>query len=257
VNKRPLILISGGTQEKGSEFGDLSLSLSECYSEAIKIAGGIPVVLPCLDDETVVAQAIARVDGILLTGGDDIGPDLYEPDMSAAIRRTIVTAHPLRDITELCMIREIFQQRKPLLAICRGQQLLNVAFGGNLIADLPLQMKSCLNHKRFDRKSDPVHDIQIVPDSLLAKISGDVKLAVNSSHHQSVGRVAGPLRVVGRASDKVIEALELKPEAANMLPFMIAVQYHPERLFDRYPPHLELFRQFVQASASQGKQSKT
>ena len=147
-----------------------------------------------------------------------------------------------RDLRELLLIDEVFRQRKPLLAICRGHQMLNVALGGTLVADIPSQLPRAINHRRMDRRSEIVHEVRLTPGSLLAKITGRQRLGVNSTHHQAVARVAAPLKVAAVSSDGIIEGLELKPGAASMLPFLLSVQFHPERLVDRYPEHRAIFR---------------
>jgi putative glutamine amidotransferase len=103
------------------------------------------------------------------------------------------------------------------------------------------------NHRRQDRRSNIVHEAQLTEDSLLAKITGTQVLGVNSTHHQAVARVAEPLCVTARSADGIVEAMELKPEAAGALPFLLSVQFHPERLADRYPAHRAIFRAFTQA----------
>jgi putative glutamine amidotransferase len=147
----------------------------------------------------------------------------------------------------LLLIGEVFRQRRALLAICRGQQVLNVALGGTLIVDIATQVPGALNHVRLDRKDKIVHKVALTPGSILNKISGAQTLGVNSSHHQAVGRLAAPLRVTGASSDGVIEGLELAEPAARMLPWLVAVQFHPERLFEQHDAFLELFRSFIGA----------
>ena len=154
---------------------------------------------------------------------------------------------------ELVVIDEVFRQRKPLLAICRGHQLLNIALGGTLVADIRRQIPRALEHRRMDKRNGTVHEVRLTPGSILAKIAGGQKLAVNSTHHQAVGRVAEPLRVTARSADGVIEGLELKPGAAGWLPFLLSVQFHPERLADRYPKHGAIFGVFTQACAPRRK----
>jgi enolase len=147
----------------------------------------------------------------------------------------------------------VFRQRKPVLAICRGHQLLNVALGGTLIVDIPTELPHAQNHSRPDRRFDIVHDARLTADSLLAKIIGTQTLGVNSTHHQAVGRVAPPLQVVARSDDGVVEAMELKPEAARWLPFLLSVQFHPERLAERHPEHRAIFDAFARACASRAR----
>ena len=135
---RPLILVSPSIEKRGVEFHDLSASLSVKYDYAILQAGGIPVTAPATTDRALLAEAVRRADGVLLTGGDDINPDLYDKNLPRAIRETVGMTPDGggRDWRELVLIDEVFRQHKSLLAICRGHQLLNIAIGGKLIADI-------------------------------------------------------------------------------------------------------------------------
>ncbi len=247
---RPLVLITPGTDRQGTEFADMSCSLADRYPSAIIAAGGIPWVLPCLPDPHVVAEAVRRSDGVMLTGGDDVQPELYARRLSRKLGKKVNPAEPARDLFELMVIGEVFRRHKPLLAICRGQQLLNVALEGDLIVDIPTQAPGALNHNRPDAKDAVVHKVALTRDSVLTKIAGKQMLGVNSSHHQAVGRVATPLRVTAVSPDGIIEALELADGEAARSPFLLAVQFHPERLFDRHREHLELFRSFTRACKS-------
>jgi putative glutamine amidotransferase len=249
MSKSPLILISPSIQEAGIEFSDRSISLSENYTRAIADAGGIPVIAPSGTSRALVAECVRHCDGVLLTGGEDVEPELYEKKLPAKVRRTVATTPDggERTLRELYLIDEIFRQCKPTLAICRGSQLLNVALGGTLIADIPLQVPKAMNHRRMDKRSEKVHEVRLTADSLLAKITGRRTLGVNSTHHQAAGRVAGPLRVVAASADGIVEGVELRPEASRLLPFLVAVQFHPERLQKRHPEHRALFRAFVKA----------
>lgn len=244
-------MISPSTERKGPEFGDLSSSLSGCYDHAVINGGGLPFSLPATISRKVIAECVSRCDGVMLTGGDDIEPRLYGNGLPARVRSTVSVSPDggARDFRELLLIDEVFRQRKPLLAICRGHQLLNVALGGTLVADLPSHAPRGLNHRRFDKRDDSVHEVQLTPGSLLAKITGVRKLGVSSTHHQAVGRVAEPLTVTALSGDGVVEGLELKPGAVQWLPFLLSVQFHPERLEDRYPEHRAIFRVFTQACA--------
>jgi putative glutamine amidotransferase len=199
----------------------------------------------------VIAQSIARSDGVLLTGGDDIEPRLYGRQLPKRIGQTVNVTPDSgeRDYRELLVIDEVFRQRKPLLAICRGHQILNVALGGTLVADIPSQRPRALSHGRNADRDQVVHDVRLTPGSLLAKITGGLKLGVNSTHHQAVARVAAPLRVTAASNDGMVEGLELKPGGSHWLPFLLSVQFHPERLVDRYPVHRAIFQTFARACA--------
>ena len=232
----PLILITPSIERRGVEFHDLSASLSVKYDFAVTQSGGIPVTAPVTADRALLAECVRRVDGVLLTGGDDINPDLYDKNLPPAIRKAVgVTPDGgRRDLCELILLDEVFRQHKPLLAICRGHQLLNVALGGALIADIRRQVPGALNHRRMDKAGDLVHEAPLTAGSLLAIITGKQILGVNSSHHQAVLEPAGPLTAVARTRDGIVEAMEWQPEVARRMPFLLSVQFHPERLTDRH-----------------------
>jgi len=249
----PLIAITASMQKAGVEFGDDSLSLSNRYSLSVLAAGGLPWVIPNIPSPELAAEVLRRADGVVLTGGDDLQPRLYAEELSPKLRRTVGPPEPERDLFELQVIEEIFRQRKPLFAICRGLQILNVALGGTLIVDIPAQVPGALEHKRMDRKNEIVHEVDVAPRSMLARLTDRTKLGVNSSHHQAAGRVSKMLKVVAQSADGVVEGLELRPSVANQMPFLLAVQFHPERLSARYREHGALFESFV-AACSRGWQ---
>jgi len=243
----PLILVAPSTEAKGAEFEDWSVSLSNRYTDAIIAAGGLPVIMPATTDRKTVAVAVSRCDGVLMTGGDDLNPKLYVDHLPEKLART-TGGHDLpRDAWEAILVDEIFRQQRPLLGICRGQQMLNVALGGTLIVDIPSEVPHALNHTQMARKTEVVHTVSVTPDTLLAGITRTKSLGVNSTHHQAVGKVADALRVSAQSADGVVEALELKD--AGQLPFLLTVQFHPERLLDRGARYLQIFSAFVRASA--------
>jgi putative glutamine amidotransferase len=245
MNRRAVILIAPSTALKGEEFADASISLSNRYADAIIAAGGLPLIFPATTNRAICVESVQRCDGVLLTGGDDIDPQLYAKELPEELAKTLGPLEPERDKWEAALIAEVFEQHKALFAICRGHQMLNVALGGTLIVDIARQMPGALNHRCTERKMEPVHEIQIAPDSLLARVTGRRTLGVNSTHHQALGTVAEPLRVVAQSSDGVIEAVELKEP--GRLPFLLSVQFHPERLIDNNAIFLLLFGRFVTA----------
>jgi putative glutamine amidotransferase len=253
MRRRPLILVSPSVETKGIEFDDLSLSLSTRYEHALLNAGLLPWPILTLASRADIASCVSRADGVLLTGGEDVAPVLYDQQMPQRLRKKCILTPDggARDLRELMLVDEVFRQRKPLLAICRGQQVLNVALGGTLFADLPTQLPDALNHRRMDKRCAKVHDVQLTPGGLLAKITRKRVLGVNSTHHQAVQRVADILAVAGRSADGVIESMQLKPAAARLLPFLLSVQFHPERLADRHPEHHAIFAAFAKACAAQ------
>lgn len=249
MTRAPLILISPCIEKKGEEFGDLSISLSETYQMALMGAGAIPLVMPMTASRKVIAECVRRVEGVLLTGGEDVDPALYGRRVPPQLRRKVVVTPDggARDLREITLVDEVFRQHKPLLAICRGHQVLNVALGGTLILDISSQLPGALNHRRIDKRSEVVHEVHLTGDSLLAKITASRALKVNSTHHQAVDRPAEPLNVTGRSPDGVVEAMQLKPELAHLLPFLLSVQFHPERLVEKYPAHRAIFTAFARA----------
>ena len=251
----PFILVTPCSQDKGAEFGDSSLSVSQCYTRAIQAANGLSCVMPLCAAKDEIEEYVKRCDGVMLTGGNDLAPGLYRQDMPARIRKRVGKPDSQRDCLEMQVIESVFRQRKPLLGICRGQQILNVAFGGTLISDIPAEVPQALNHLRMDLSREPVHDIAIASDSLLAKATGKSSFGVNSTHHQAVDKVAPPFRVTAASPDGIIEAMELLPEESGLLPFFLSVQFHPERLFDRKPEFLRIFASFMRACALGGTES--
>ncbi len=246
MNNRPTILVSPSTERKGAEFADASINLSNRYTEAVLASGGLPQILPSTTSRAVISEFVRRSDGVMLTGGDDIEPNRYSKDLPPELAKTVGGIEPERDAWEQILVEEVFAQRKPLLGICRGHQMINVALGGTLIVDIPTQVPGALQHKQMEKKSEPVHEISIKPNSLFARITGAEKISVNSTHHQAIGRIADLLYMTAASSDGIVEVTELKDAAR--LPFFLTVQFHPERLLDRYKTFLKIFETFVDAA---------
>jgi putative glutamine amidotransferase len=247
--RRPLILVTPSTGRRSIEFGagDHSISLGSRYLEAVIDAGGLAVALPLTTDPATLGELVARSDGVMLTGGDDLDPHLYWPDVPSELLAKCECAEPARDRMELLLVEEVFRRQKPLFAICRGHQLVNVAAGGKLVVDIATQRPDALGHCRMDRKHDIIHDVSMPADSLLAAICGTQTLGVNSTHHQAVAEVGRPFRSAAESTDGVIEATELRPEDRGLLPWYLSVQFHPERLRQTHPEHAALFAAFVAA----------
>ncbi len=190
MNRPPLVLVSPNIETKDKEFGDRSTSLSETYQLALMAAGAIPLALPASVSRPVIAECLSRCDGVLLTGGEDVEPKIYANGLPPRLRQKVrVTPDGgQRDLRELLLIAEVLRQRKPLLGICRGHQMVNVALGGTLVVDIPSQLPEAIQHRRMDKRSQVVHEVRLTAGSLLAKITGRTTLGVNSTHHQAVAR---------------------------------------------------------------------
>ena len=243
-------MIAPGTAKAGKEFHDYSISLSNTYLQAVIEAGGLPLVAPGAPTHKLVVEMVERMDGVLLSGGDDISPTLYLDSVPQQLGKTCGEPDENRDLFETLLIKETFRQKKPLLAICRGYQMVNVALGGTLIVDLPTQAPSEIRHSEMDLMDEVVHSIRFEEGSMLGKILQAKEIGVNSTHHQAVGQVAPGLKVVARAADGVVEAIE---SCEPVLPYFLGVQFHPERLISRMPVFKEIFRSFISACAGNRK----
>lgn len=196
--------------------------LNSTYVTALESAGLIPVVAPPLASGESAHTIMSRVDGLLLTGGEDVEPSLYGQDRSANCGISNIA----RDHTEIALVRAAHAMRKPVLAICRGPQLLNVALGGTLIQDIPSEVPGALGHNAREDRAARVHEVTIDGDSLIAAAIGATRISVNSLHHQSVRDIAPGLRVTARAPDGVVEGIESDSDDW----WVMAVQWHPEEM---------------------------
>lgn len=212
------------------------------YIEAISTAGGVPVMIPLGLSEEELLTIFERVDGILLPGGGDIEPAFYR----GTSHKSMWGVDPERDRSEFVLSRAAVQKGKPILAICRGIQVLNVALGGTLWEDIGSMVPNSLEHDNSNGtpRNYLAHPVNIQPDSVLAKVIGKTECVVNSIHHQAIRDLAPELMVTAHAPDNVIEGAEV-PEH----PFAVAVQWHPENLIADDPAMLALFRALVEASA--------
>ena len=256
MSRAPSILITASTAKAGVEFLDVSISLSNRYLSGVFQAGGVPFTMAIIPDQKLVEEYVSRCDGVLMTGGDDINPKLYQKSLSAELKKTLELATAERDNTDLLVIKEVLRQNKPFFAICRGMQLMNIAMGGTMYVDIPLQVPAASRHSRPDLKDKIVHPMAVAKGSLLQQITGKNNFGVNSSHHQAIKDLAIGLQVTGRAPDGIIEALELSPENQSMLPWFLGVQFHPERLFQAHQTHFALFTSFIKSCTRKNKSGK-
>ncbi|MEJ2666190.1 MAG: gamma-glutamyl-gamma-aminobutyrate hydrolase family protein [Deinococcales bacterium] len=212
------------------------------YALAMAAAGAVPLLAPNVDAALADRYADAA-DGLLLTGGVDIDPYLFDasphPDLGSVDRR--------RDAFELALYRAFRERGKPVLGICRGIQLVNVAHGGSLHQHLP-RVPDTEQHAQRDVTGAPLQRVALETGSRLAEAFGTQVLRVNSFHHQAVDRVGDGLRAVARADDGIVEALELEDGDDA---FVVAVQWHPEMCWDTHPEHHTPFRMLADACRSQ------
>ncbi|MHB1295580.1 MAG: gamma-glutamyl-gamma-aminobutyrate hydrolase family protein [Anaerolineae bacterium] len=220
--------------------------LPEAYPQAILAAGGIPLLLPLTDDGTVLHRLVGMLDGLLLAGGGDVEPQRY----GAQPGRDLIYMDSLRDSTEITLTQLAVTEGIPVLGICRGTQVLNVALGGSLIQDIPSEVPGSAQHRLPDSpdRQRALHPVKVAADSLLAGalgLEGDVDPApvwVNSRHHQAIAELGSGLVVSARSTaDDIVEAVEM-PDYPS---FFLGVQWHPESMVPEDAQMVRLFRRFV------------
>jgi putative glutamine amidotransferase len=213
------------------------LALGAAYLDAVAAAGGIPVILaPLPAPET--ESLLDRLDGICLSGGPDLDPAAY----GAHAHPLLGPTEPEVDAFELDLVRRAQRRGLPVLAICRGLQVLNVARGGRLIQHLPDAVGTDVTHRQANPASQATHSVTVNPGTCLEQLVGRTRVKVNSFHHQSVASLGRGLRVAARSADGVIEAIEAPAD-----PFVVGVQWHAECLVHE-PEHAALFTALVDAS---------
>jgi putative glutamine amidotransferase len=213
--------------------------LDHRYVEAIKDAGGYPVLLPIARRPRVIERSLDALDGVVIVGGEDVHPRLYGEAPRAGTKAVF---GPRLDFDKR-LYREVRRRGLPLLGICYGMQLVNVLEGGALFQDIRRDARSRRNHRS---RRYPIHDVHVEPGSRLRRILGRSTISVHSEHHQAVSRVAPGFRPVAFAPDGIVEAIEGEDEK------VLAVQWHPERTL-RSPASRKLFRSFVRLCASRSR----
>ncbi|MFC2023521.1 gamma-glutamyl-gamma-aminobutyrate hydrolase family protein [Chloroflexota bacterium] len=213
---------------------------NQTYIRALVRSGAAPLILPQLTDPNLLRSLYELLDGLLLPGGEDVGPSLYGEPVHERCGRV----SPARDEMELMLARWAMADGKPLLAVCRGIQVLNVAGGGSLFQDIGAQIPGSDRHDWYPGypRDKLAHSISVSPQTRLASILGTTSLSVNSLHHQALKALAPGLSVVAQAPDGVIEAVE-----ASGHPFALGVQWHPEELAQSDARAQGLFDSLVQA----------
>jgi len=196
--------------------------INNAYVEAVVKAGGSPILIPLTNDSQVLEEILSRIDGLILSGGGDIYAPLFNEELHPAVESYDLE----RDNYDIQLVRMAAAKQMPVLGICRGCQLINVAFGGNLIQDIPSQVPdSKINHNQSELKTQGVHTVNVLPDSKLRKIVNADCLLVNSIHHQAVNEVALGFEAVAFSDDNVVEAIESTEEKS-----IRGVQWHPEQM---------------------------
>jgi putative glutamine amidotransferase len=212
------------------------------YVEGVAGAGGAPVVLPPVGEESAAEALIHSLDGLLLSGGSDLDPSYYGEKPVSELGVTL----PERDAFEMALVGLALRRGMPVFGICRGMQVLNVALGGTLYQDLPSQWEQDpLKHRQDTPKWQPTHEVRVSEGSYIAEVMGRESVKVNSYHHQGIRDLAEGLVVTGRSSDGVIEAVEAEDLSERWL---LGVQWHAEAMRGSGPQQESLFEAHVSAA---------
>lgn len=232
---KPIIGIIPAIDEmKGQYF------ISEDHIQSITFAGGLPLMLPYVSHDMDVNDIINKLDGLYLTGGNDIDPSFFNEEP----HQNLGEVNRIRDIFEIMCTKRAIMVKRPVFAVCRGAQILNIALGGDMYQDIYAQHKGeLLQHQQQAIKSHPSHDVHLTTNSLLYELIGKKRIKVNSRHHQANRRLGQSLAVAATASDGVIEAVEQLGNA-----FVLGVQWHPENMaVTNDEPSLALYDGFIRA----------
>lgn len=238
----PVIGITGmrhNLTSRAAAQGIMAVLSADDYSHGVEAAGGAPFVLPYITEESTLEAWSDRLDGLILAGGEDVDPLLFGEEPKNGLGSIV----PERDILEIKLIHLMMKRNKPILGICRGMQVINVAFGGSLYQDLGNQWSGKILHRQRAARNYLSHHVKLEPDSLVSRcLGGKSEILCNSFHHQAVKDLAEGFRPTGWDPEGLIEAME-----HNRYPFLVAVQWHPENLWKDYSEFLGLFKGLVDA----------
>lgn len=206
--------------------------VTDAYVQAIKSVGGLPILLPMVKSKAVISEYVSLCDGFLFCGGGDITPLLFGQEPTNGIGRTDITL----DLFQIRLMRQALESEKPVLAICRGMQVLNVACGGTIYQDLNEIDSDTINHMQTSlSRKDISHKVSFASKSHIHRILGPFAYT-NSFHHQAIDRIGKNLIVTGTTGDDIVEAIEMPSHS-----FVLGVQWHPENMLDSAPNMKQLF----------------
>jgi len=235
--RRPSIGITPDLAEPTPSQPFPKYELKAAYADAVLRAGGLPLVLPYSDDRAIIDCWLDRISGLVITGGAfDIAPELY----GETAREGLGPVKAARTGFELALLKAALQRHLPMLGVCGGMQLLNVAFGGTLYQDIAREVPDARPHEQQHDRTQPHHPVEVKAETTLAECVGKGQLMVNSTHHQAVHRVGAELVATAHSPDGLVEAIE-KPGSD----FIVGVQWHPELMIDTVPPQLALYKTLV------------
>ena len=203
------------------------------------LLGGIPIVLPIIKKKELIEDYIKIIDGLLITGGEDISPLFYGENPINEIGTISIN----RDDHEMDLFKSAYERCLPIMGICRGMQLINVALGGTLYQDISKQVEGALGHRSRDKSlGQAFHKVNIIEESKLYTMLSNKEIEVNSFHHQSIKKIGKDLKTVAYSYDGIVEGIESVDSS-----FVLGMQWHPEKMIFRYPVFQEIFDIFVNA----------
>ncbi len=212
------------------------------YTDSVERAGGIPIVLPYLENTKTTLESLTLCDGLVFTGGGDIEPYRY----GEAVSELCGKPEKERDETEICVFDAFFTTGKPILGLCRGEQLINVALGGTLYQDIPSAINTNIAHRQTEGHFEFSHSVNVIDGTPLRELFGCERVTVNSFHHQSVKTLGNELKVMAKADDGVIEAFWHTGER-----YLRGYQWHPERLSNKDVYCMKIFEDFIEVCKKQ------
>ncbi|MBQ8310715.1 MAG: gamma-glutamyl-gamma-aminobutyrate hydrolase family protein [Clostridia bacterium] len=208
------------------------------YIRAIEESGGIPILLPYVKDRDTMERFVNLCDGFFFTGGADIEPQRYGEQS----KNTCGEIQYARDELEFAVFQIVNSTLKPIIAICRGAQLINVAFGGTLYQDILSETNTRISHRQIEPKNSPSHDVQILKNTPLFDLMKKTVMSANSFHHQAIKKLGEGLEIMAVSDDGIVEAVYLPGER-----YVRAYQWHPERLYEIDIYNRLIFDDFIKA----------
>lgn len=239
---KPIIGISGSIlshENEGVFSGYERAYVNDDYILSVSKAGGIPYIVPIVDNDDDIKEQASHLDGLILSGGYDVDPVYWGEEIYSKLGRIF----PRRDNHEVKLVKYAYQMNKPILGICRGCQIINVAFGGNLYQDISLIENCYIKHSQNAKPYEATHSLITRDRSVIRDIVGE-KVRVNSFHHMAIKDLGENLIATGYSADNVIESIEYM-ENGN---FILGVQFHPEMMHAYHPFALDIFKKLVLAT---------
>lgn len=221
----------------GAEKQDFSYVAID-YTQTLYNAGAIPLLIPYTEDKNMIDDIISKLDGVVISGGNDVDTFLYNQRPLGKLGKI----YPKRDEMEIYLVKKAIEKNIPILGICRGMQIINVAMGGTLIQDIPSESDEYLSHDILtNERYRPAHSIKIEKNSILSSVYTEETEYVNSYHHQAIKKLAQGLKITAWSEDGICEAVE----STDKNKFILAVQWHPEMMAAEDEKSLDLIKRFV------------